>query len=164
MNDDSRSPPVRSAVAIITGGSCRVAREVAGGLAGWEWPIVLVYLDHQALAEATVADIVAVGGTIVAVRANLADRLDVKRLFTESSAAFGHVDVVVHLTTEYAALLYEEAALCVREHGAIVCTSSARPIPPRVLSRLCERGVTVGWVPLEGVLDFLDTWGQKIVD
>jgi 3-oxoacyl-[acyl-carrier protein] reductase len=164
MNNDSRSPPVKSAVVIITGGSSWVARDVAGGLAGWEWPIVLVYLDHQTLVEAAVGDIVAAGGTIVAVRADLADRFDVKRLFTEASAVFGDVDVVVHLTTEYAALLYEEAALCVREHGAIVCTPPARPIPPRVLSRLRERAVTVGRVPLEGVLDFLDTWGHEIVD
>jgi hypothetical protein len=40
------------------------------------------------------------------VRDRVADDLDVQRLFTESIAAFGGVDVVVHTTTDSAALLY----------------------------------------------------------
>jgi NAD(P)-dependent dehydrogenase (short-subunit alcohol dehydrogenase family) len=111
-----------------------------------------------------VADIIDAGGTTVAVRADLADDLDVQRLFAEAAAAFGDVDVVVHATAEYAALLYAEAALHVGERGAVVSTSEAEPIPPRVLSRLTKRGVTVGRVPPEGVLDFLDTWRRESVD
>ena len=47
-------------------------------------------------------------------RADLADDLDVQRLFAESIAAFGGVDVVVHTTTDSAALLYQHAARHVR--------------------------------------------------
>ena len=77
-------------------------REIARGLAGWGWAIVVVYLEHQRTAEATVAEILAADGTIVAVRADLADDLDVQRLFAESIAAFAGVDVVVHTTTDSA--------------------------------------------------------------
>ena len=160
MTVDRSSPP-RWAVAIVTGGSSRAGREVAYGLAGWEWPIVLVYFDHQALAEVAISEITASGGTTVAVRADLADDLDVQRLFTESSAAFGDVDVVVHTTTEYATLLYEQAARSVREHGAIVSTVAADPIPPLVASQLQKRGVSLGWVPPEAVLAFLDMWRHQ---
>ena len=86
-------------VAIVTGGSSGAGREVARGLASWGWAIVVVYLEHQRTAEATVAEILAAEGKVVAVRADLADELDVQRLFAESTAAFAGVDVVVHTTT-----------------------------------------------------------------
>ena len=94
--------PSREAVAIVTGGSTGTGREIARGLAAWAWAIVLVYLEHQRTAEATVAEILAAEGRIVAVRADLADDLDVQRLFAESAAAFAGVDVVVHTTSESA--------------------------------------------------------------
>jgi hypothetical protein len=157
------SPRPRWAVAIVSGGSSLEGGEVAGGLAGWGWPIVLVYLDYQALAEATVADIIAGGGTTVAVRADLVDDLDIRRLFTESSAAFGHVDAVVHMTAENVVHLYEQAAQFVREHGVIVSTVSSDPIPPRVAAQLRRRGIAVGRVPAEAVLAFLDTWRHQSI-
>ena len=77
-------------------------------------------------------------------RADLADDLDVQRLFTESIAAFGGVDVVVHTTAEQRGTLYQHAAQHVRRAGAIVSTSAAERIPPRVAAQLRERGITVG--------------------
>jgi len=114
----------RRAVAIVTGGSSQTGGDVARGLASPAWAIVVVYLEHQSRAEATVARIIAAEGTTVAVRADLADDLDVKRLFTESIAAFGGVDVVVHTTTDTAALLYQHAVRHIRARGAIVSTSA----------------------------------------
>ena len=71
----------RRAVAIVTGGSSSTARDVARGVAAWDWPVVVVYLEHQHQVEATVAEIIAADGTTVAVRADLADDLDVERLY-----------------------------------------------------------------------------------
>ncbi len=105
-------------VAIVTGGSSGTGREVARALASWGWAIVVVYLEHQRAAETTVADILAADGTVIAVRADLADDLDVQRLFAESTAAFAGVDVVVHTTTGSASLLYQHAARHVRPRGA----------------------------------------------
>lgn len=149
------------AVAIVTGGSSNAGRHVARLLANGEWPVVIVYLDHQSRVEATVAEIIAAGGTTVAVRADLTDDLDVQRLFTESIAAFGNVDVVVHTTTDNAAFLYEHAARYVRQRGAIVSTSVAESIRPEVASLLRERGITVGRVRPDGVPAFLDKWRQS---
>jgi len=152
----------REAVAIVTGGSVGAGRAIARGLASWNWAIVVVYLEHQHAAEATVADILAAKGNIVAVRADLGDDLDVQRLFAESTAAFGGVDVVVHATTDSSSLLYEQAARNVRRQGAIVSVAPAEPVAPEVVRRLGERDIGVGTTAPEGVLAFLDMWRQHV--
>jgi hypothetical protein len=162
-DDPSARVPSREVVAIVTGGSSGTGREVARGLGGWGWAIVLVYLEHQPTAEATVAEILAAEGTIVAVRADLADDLDVQRLFAESTAAFAGVDVVVHTTTDSAALLYQHAAQHVRRRGAIVSVSPGDGVTPAVASQLHERGISVGRAPPEEVLAFLDRWRRQAI-
>ena len=147
------------AVAILTGGSSQTGREVARGLASWGWAIVVVYLDDQRAAEATVDDILLAEGRTVAVRADLADDLDVERLFAESIAAFGAVDVVVHTSAHSAFLLYRHAARHVREGGAMV---SVEPVAPGVAQQLRARGITVGRAPPGALLSFLDDWRRAI--
>jgi NAD(P)-dependent dehydrogenase (short-subunit alcohol dehydrogenase family) len=153
----------RQVVAIVTGGATHTGGEVAGGLAGWGWPIVVVYLEHQCRAEAMVAEILAAGGRIVAVRADLGDDLDVQRLFAESSAAFGGVDVVVHTTTDSAILLYHHAARHVRRPGAIVSAGPAERVTPGIARELRERGISVGRAPPAGVLSLLDGWRRRVI-
>src|SRR6202022_648256 len=120
--ENSRNAPWFRAqvVAIVTGGSSGTGREVARVLTSWGWAIVVVYLEHQRIAEAAVAEILAVEGNAVAVRADLADELAVQRLFAESIAAFAGVDVVVHTVPGSASLLYEQATRHLRSRGAIV--------------------------------------------
>jgi 3-oxoacyl-[acyl-carrier protein] reductase len=148
-------------VAIVTGGASGAGREVARALAAWGWAIVIVYLEHQRTAEATVDEILATGGNVVAVRADPADDLDVQRVFAESTAAFAGVDVVVHTTTGSDSLLYRHAARHVRSRGAVVSVSAADPIPPGVARQLRERGISVGRAPPEDVLSFLDSWRRQ---
>jgi 3-oxoacyl-[acyl-carrier protein] reductase len=151
----------REAVAIVTGGAFESGRTVARGLAGWDWAVVVVYLEHQRTVEATVAEILAADGRIVAVRADLADDLDVQRLFAESSAVFGDVDVVVHTTTQSAPILVRHAAHRVRRGGVIVSVSAADCVAAGVARQLRERGIGVGRAPPEGVLAFLDRWRRQ---
>jgi short chain dehydrogenase len=145
-------------VAIVTGGASGSGREVARALTDWGWAIVIVYLEHQRIAEATVEEILAAGGNVVAVRADPADDLDVQRLFAESIAAFAGVDVVVHTTTCSASLLYQNAARHVRSRGAVVSVPAADPVTPEVACQLRERGISIGWAPPEDVLAFLERW------
>jgi 3-oxoacyl-[acyl-carrier protein] reductase len=160
-HDDRPGAPCRDAVAIVTGGSRRIGRHVSLGLARWGWAIVLVYLEQQPAAEATVAEVLAAEGSIVAVRADLADDLDVQRLFTEATAAFGGVDVVVHTTTDSAALFYEHAASQLRSHGAIVSIGAADVVTAAVAGRLRERGICVGKAPPADLLARLDRWRRQ---
>ncbi|MBV8999280.1 MAG: SDR family NAD(P)-dependent oxidoreductase [Solirubrobacterales bacterium] len=159
--DDGRNAqgPRADVVAIVTGGSSGTGREVARALTSWGWAIVIVYLEHQRAAEATVDEILAAGGNVVAVRADPGDDLDVQRLFAESTAAFAGVDVVVHTTTTGSdSLLYQHAARHVRPRGAIVSLSAADPVPPGIGRQLHERGISVGRAPPGDMLSFLDSW------
>jgi len=83
-------------VAIVTGGSRGVGRATIRRLAACGCAVVVNYLHDQRAAELTVRAILARNGNAVAVRADIADDLDVNRLFAETIAAFGGVDVVVH--------------------------------------------------------------------
>ena len=145
-------------VAIVTGGASGTGREVARALTDWGWAIVIVYLEQQRTAEATVEEILAAGGNVVAVRADPADDLDVQRLFAESIAAFAGVDVVVHTTSGSASLLYQYAARHVHSRGAIVSTLATGHVRPGVARQLHERGISVGRAPPEDVVSFLDRW------
>ena len=81
--------------------SSRAARAVSAAPSRASWPsrdyaVVINYINSQAAADAAVEEILAANGTAVAVRADVADELDVERLFSETIEAFGGVDVVVH--------------------------------------------------------------------
>jgi 3-oxoacyl-[acyl-carrier protein] reductase len=161
-NDGRNAHRLRAdAVAIVTGGASGTGREVARALTDWGWAIVIVYLEDQRTAEATVEEILAAGGSVVAVRADPADDLDVQRLFAESIAAFAGVDVVVHTTTCSASLLYQNAARHVRPRGAILSVPAADPVTPGIARQLDERGISVGRAPPEEVVLFLDRWRRR---
>ena len=83
-------------VAIVTGGSRGVGRAAIRLLAAGGYAVVVNYLHDQRAAESTVEAVLAGNGNAVAVRADIADDLDVDRLFAETIAAFGGIDVVVH--------------------------------------------------------------------
>jgi 3-oxoacyl-[acyl-carrier protein] reductase len=157
----SASASGREAVAVVTGGSFPSGRQVAHGLARWDWPIIVVYLEHQHAVEAAVSEILEADGNVVAVRADLGDDFDVARLFAESSATFGGVDVVVHTTSETASLLFQHAARHVRRGGAIVTAHAAEGVAPSVARQLRERDIRVGRVQPGEVLEFLDVWRRR---
>jgi NAD(P)-dependent dehydrogenase (short-subunit alcohol dehydrogenase family) len=165
-DDDGRAAQslATGVVAIVTGGSSGRGREIASALAVWGWAIVIVYLEHQPLAEATLAEILAAEGNVVAVRADLTDELDVQRLFAESSAAFDGVDVIVHTTGGTTSLLYQHAARHVRSRGAIVSLPDVERVTPAIAPLLRERGISVGRAPPGEVLAFLDRWRRQTTD
>ena len=131
------------AVAIVTGGSYGTGREVVRALACHGYAIVLVYLDDQVSAEATIEEIFAADGTAVTVRADVTDELDVERLFDETIAEFGGVDAVVHTTMRSASVLYRHAVRQLHRGSAIVSLSTAEEITPALARDLRERDITV---------------------
>ena len=88
-------------VAIVTGGSRRLGREVARALAGRGYAVVVFYARNQRAAEAAVDQVLTANGAAFGVRGDVADELDVERLFTETIAAFGKIDVVVHAVGQF---------------------------------------------------------------
>jgi 3-oxoacyl-[acyl-carrier protein] reductase len=88
--------PSGTRVAIVTGGSRGIGRAVARKLAIRDYAVAINYINSRAAADAAVEEILAANGNAVAVCADVADELDVDRLFSETIDAFGGVDVVVH--------------------------------------------------------------------
>jgi 3-oxoacyl-[acyl-carrier protein] reductase len=138
-----------SRVAIVTGGSHGVGRATTRRLAASGYAVVVTYLHRQRAAESAVETILANNGNAVAVRADIADDLDVERLFAETIAAFGGIDVVVHaaggriiassvtevdveefdalvrINTRATLVVNQEAARHLRNGGAIVNLSAS---------------------------------------
>jgi len=130
-------------VAIVTGASRGVGRDVARTLARRGYAVVVVYARDQGDAEAVVEEILAAHGAALAVRAEVTDELDVERLFDETTTALGGVDVVVHTALRGTAVVNQQAARRLRPGGAIVNVSSSEVIAPAVAQELEARDITV---------------------
>ena len=98
-------------VAIVTGGARGVGLEITRTLSGRGFAVVLSYSVDQAAAEAAVEEVLAADGVALAVRADVADELDVARLFTETTEAFAEIDVVAHAASRLA-LGHDETLGC----------------------------------------------------
>jgi 3-oxoacyl-[acyl-carrier protein] reductase len=83
-------------VALVTGASRGIGRAIALQLAADGFAVVVNYAGNTALAEEVVADIEAKGGRALAVQADIADTDAVARLFEQTLATFGRLDVVVN--------------------------------------------------------------------
>jgi 3-oxoacyl-[acyl-carrier protein] reductase len=130
-------------VAIVTGGSHGIGREIARTLARRGYAVVVVYLRDQGKAEAAIRDIVAADGTALIVRADVSDDLDVERLFAETQAVFGGVDVVVHTAIRGTDVVNRLAARQLRDRGAIFNVSTSAAITPGLADELRARDIMV---------------------
>ena len=160
------------AVAIVTGGSCGAGRQIAVELGNQGYAVVVVYRRDQGEAEAAIEEILAADGTALAVRADVADELDVERLFRETKAAYGGVDVVVHTAMRGSAVVNRQAARQLRHGGAILNVSSSDAITPVLARELRAHDITVnGLAPgleppgadhhIADLLALLDRWRRS---
>ncbi|NUP48809.1 MAG: SDR family oxidoreductase [Catenulispora sp.] len=83
-------------VAVVTGGSRGIGREVAVRLAAEGYAVAIGYAGRGDLAEQAVAAIEDAGGRALAVQADVADEKAVAHLFDQAEERFGGVDAVVN--------------------------------------------------------------------
>jgi 3-oxoacyl-[acyl-carrier protein] reductase len=88
--------PRNGRVAIVTGGSRGLGREIIERLAYGGYAVVVNYVHDQRVAESVVETVLQRRGAAVAIRADVADDLDVERLFAQTIETFGSVHAVVH--------------------------------------------------------------------
>jgi 3-oxoacyl-[acyl-carrier protein] reductase len=82
-------------VAIVTGGSRGIGRGIAERLAREGAAVIINYVANDEAANDTVRAITEAGGKARAVKADLSRVDEIKRLFDETEAAFGGIDIVV---------------------------------------------------------------------
>jgi 3-oxoacyl-[acyl-carrier protein] reductase len=82
-------------VALVTGGSRGIGREIAVRLAAEGYVVAIAYISNASKAGQVVTEITGKGGQALAIRLDVADEKAVDAAFTEVEQAFGGVDVVV---------------------------------------------------------------------
>lgn len=87
---------VAGKVAVITGSSSGVGKALAIWLAARGAKVVINYAKSQAGAEATLAEVQAVGGEGIVVQADVGLEMDCLKLVDAAKDAFGGVDILVN--------------------------------------------------------------------
>lgn len=83
-------------VAIVTGASRGIGAAIAERLAADGFDVVVNYAGNGALADEVAQRIKERGGNALALQADVADPVAVRRLFDAAEAAFGRIDVLVN--------------------------------------------------------------------
>jgi 3-oxoacyl-[acyl-carrier protein] reductase len=83
-------------VAVVTGASKGIGAAIATHLAAEGAAVVVNYATSKSGADKVVSEITKKGGKAVAVQADVAKQVDIRRLFAETKKAFGRLDILVN--------------------------------------------------------------------
>jgi 3-oxoacyl-[acyl-carrier protein] reductase len=87
---------LKNKVAVVTGASKGIGASIAKHFAAEGAKVVVNYASSKQGADKVVKEITSNGGTAIAVQADVSKEADVTRLFEETGAAFGTLDILVN--------------------------------------------------------------------
>ena len=87
---------LKNKVAVVTGASKGIGAAIAQKLGEQGAKVIVNYVHDKGGAEKVVGKIKQAGGTAVAVQADVSSPQDIKKLFSETTKAFGKVDILVN--------------------------------------------------------------------
>ena len=82
-------------VALVTGGSRGIGRAIAIRLAEQGADVIVNYVRHKRDAGDTVAEVEKLGRKCLLIKANVAKKEDVRKMFSAIADEFGHLDILV---------------------------------------------------------------------
>jgi 3-oxoacyl-[acyl-carrier protein] reductase len=92
----NRTNKLGGKVAVVTGASKGIGAGIARHLAAEGAAVVVNYASSREGADRVVAEITGKGGKAIAVKADVAKKTDIERLFAETTKAFGALDILVN--------------------------------------------------------------------
>ncbi|HZT68946.1 MAG TPA: 3-oxoacyl-ACP reductase family protein [Terriglobia bacterium] len=96
MSVEIHHRPLDGQVALVTGAGRRIGREIALTLGGAGASVVVNYNQSRSGAQAVVREICALGAEAVALRADVSNSVQVRRMFKSVERKFGRLDVLVN--------------------------------------------------------------------
>ncbi len=88
--------PLKANVAIVTGASRGIGKEIALTLAGMGATVVVHYHERKDLADKVAATIIKGGGKALAIQADMKYPAEIQSLFDQTLDTFGSVDILVN--------------------------------------------------------------------
>lgn len=99
---------LKNRVALVTGGSKGIGAEIAKELAAAGAVVAVNYRLDKTSADVVVKEIIESDGHAIAIRGDVSNSDDVRRLFAEVAKAFGPLDIVVNNAGVYQPMKIEE--------------------------------------------------------
>src|ERR1700681_1221547 len=86
---------LKNKVALVTGSARGIGKAIAERFGSLGASVVVNYATSEGAAQETVAAITRLGGTAIAVQADISKVVDIDRLFATTIERYGRVDIVV---------------------------------------------------------------------
>jgi pteridine reductase len=144
---------LRGQVALVTGAGKRIGRAVALRLAREGADIVIHYNRSKSEADDAVAEIENAGRKSIALQADLRDVSQIERLFLQTSARFGRLDVLVNSAANFLPARLEDTTentwdmvLDTNLKASFFCAQAAAPMLKK------SSGVIVNFADIGGIL------------